>query len=166
MTTGDSAPTNLASSRLASPYSTGGGGVTFEQRVGARYLTLLLTGDGAQELGDGRTVTSVSFQQEPHFAVDDLIVLAKRHEETNSSLALAVGVRRAPRIEANNEDAQKLIADYVKVQLKPSETGLERRWALVVSGQQQHAKQLAELADLAASQTDALSSASTLSRNS
>lgn len=141
--------------RSASPYSTGGGGVTFEQRVGARYLALLLTAEGAQELGDGRTVASVSFQQKPQFAVDDLIIRAKRSNETKPSLVLVIGVRRAPKIEPSNEDTQKLIAEYVSVQLKAPEPGVERRWALVVSGYQQHAKQLAELATLAANQMDA-----------
>ena len=41
-----------ARERGVSPYSTGGGGVTFERRVAAAYLALLLTGEGARELGD------------------------------------------------------------------------------------------------------------------
>ena len=36
-----------------SPYSTGGGGVTFERKVAVQYLTHLLISDGAVGLGDG-----------------------------------------------------------------------------------------------------------------
>ena len=51
------------------PYATGGGGVTFERKVAVQYLTHLLVGDSANELGDGRRVVSVAFQQAPvHFS--------------------------------------------------------------------------------------------------
>ena len=46
-----------------SPYATGAGGVTFERKVAVQYLAHLLVGDGASELGDGRRVVSVAFQQ-------------------------------------------------------------------------------------------------------
>ena len=74
-----------------SPYATGGGGVTFERKVAVQYLAHLLTGDGASELGDGRCVTSVAFQQSPAHPVDDLVVSAAHLGETKSSLLLALG---------------------------------------------------------------------------
>ncbi|MDV7198966.1 hypothetical protein R4172_15555 [Rhodococcus kroppenstedtii] len=46
-----------------SPYATGGGGVTFERKVAVNYLAKMLTGSGASELGGGRFIPSVSFQQ-------------------------------------------------------------------------------------------------------
>ena len=49
--------------RTSSPYSTGGGGVTLERRIGALYLAGLLTGETAPELGDSRAVVGVRFQQ-------------------------------------------------------------------------------------------------------
>ena len=61
-----------------SPYATGGGGVSFERKVAVRYLAHLLVSDGAVELGDGRSVVSVSFQQAPDYPVDDLIIAAAR----------------------------------------------------------------------------------------
>ncbi len=61
-----------------SPYATGGGGVTFERKVAVQYLARLLAGDGASELGDGRRVVSVAFQQAPEHPVDDLVVSAAR----------------------------------------------------------------------------------------
>lgn len=77
-----------------SPYSTGGGGVTFERKVAAGYLTRLLLGDAASKLGDGRHAISVAFQQAPEHAVDDLVVSASRNDETEPSLVLHD--RRAP----------------------------------------------------------------------
>ena len=65
-----------------SPYATGGGGVTFERKVAVNYLARLLAGDGASELGDGRRVVSVSFQQAPEHELDDLVVSAAREGET------------------------------------------------------------------------------------
>jgi hypothetical protein len=144
-----SVPTREASS----PYSTGGGGVTLERRVAARYLGLLLTGGGADELGEGRTVTRVAFQQAPAVAVDDLVVHAAREGDAEPSLELAIGVRRAPNLVRSDEDAQKLLVEYVRALLMPPDER-ERRLALVVAGEQTHAGQVAELADLAARQAD------------
>ena len=59
-----------------SPYSTGGGGVTFERRVAVQYLAHLLVGDSVSELGDSRRLVSVAFQQAPDHPVDDLFVSA------------------------------------------------------------------------------------------
>jgi hypothetical protein len=139
----------------ASPYSTGGGGVTFERRVDALYLALLLTGDGSTELADGRSVVSVAFQQAPEFPVDDLVVHAQRPDETSPSLVLAIGVRRAPRIITSDPDTQHLIVEYVRALLSLPDDGLDHRFALVVAGQQDHARELAELVGLAAQQMKA-----------
>jgi hypothetical protein len=57
--TGSSAPGAEGASaqsdapKAASPYSSGAGSVRLEHRVGPSYLALLLTGDGAAELGEG-----------------------------------------------------------------------------------------------------------------
>ena len=69
-----------------SPYATGGGGVTFERKVAVQYLAHLLVGDGAAELGDGRFVVSVAFQQAPKHSVDDLVIRAARADELEPSL--------------------------------------------------------------------------------
>lgn len=72
----------------SSPYATGGGGVTLERKVAVQYLGLLLTGDGAVEIGDGRIVVGVAFQQAPCHAADDLLISAARPDETKPSLQL------------------------------------------------------------------------------
>ena len=63
MNNGDTDHASPGPAAGVSPYSTGGGGVTLERRVAALYLTLLLTGDNAPELGADRHVVSVAFQQ-------------------------------------------------------------------------------------------------------
>ena len=138
-----------------SPYATGGGGVTFERKVAVQYLAHLLVGHSASELGDGRRVLSVGFQQAPAHPVDDLVVRAARPDELDPSLVLAVGVRRSPQLVSSDESTQKLVRAFVDAVLKAPTDGPEHRWCLIVAGPQPHAKQLAQLADLAAAQMDA-----------
>ncbi|MCP5040436.1 MAG: hypothetical protein GY944_05355, partial [bacterium] len=138
-----------------SSYATGGGGVTFERKVAVGYLTHLLVGDGANELGDGRRIVSVAFQNAPEHAVDDLVVRAIREDETDVSLVLAIGVRRSPKIVQSDESTKKLISDFVRGVADAPAEGPEHRFALVVAGPQTHAQQLAVLADAATSQMDA-----------
>ena len=139
----------------ASPYATGGGGVTFERKVAVQYLAHLLVGDGAQELGAGRRVLSVGFQRSPDFPVDDLVVTAAREDEPQATLSLALAVRRAPKLVQGDRKAQKLVRQFVRTAMDAPEKGMEQRWGLVVAGQQAQAAQVAELADLAAGQMDA-----------
>ena len=138
-----------------SPYATGCGGVTFERKVAVQYLAHLLVGDGASELGDGRCVVSVAFQQAPIHPVDDLVVSAARPDELQPSLVLALGVRRLPDLVQSDESTRKLIRQFVRAVIDSPTDGPEHRFGLVVAGPQQHAKQLAELAGLAATQMDA-----------
>lgn len=146
----DATPTKASLQGVSSPYSSGGGGVSFERRVGAAYLALLLTGDGAPELGSGRAIVRVSFQQAPQSPVDDLVILAARAGEAEPSLHLAVGVRRRPRIIASNDDTRALISAYLRALLSFPADDSEHRFALVVAGPQPHAQQLALLCTRAA----------------
>ena len=138
-----------------SPYSTGGGGVTFERRVAVKYLSLLLTGDGSPELGAGRSVVAVAFQQ--HQAVDDLLVTASDPSEVTASLQLSIAVRRRPKLVKSDPNSQKLVATFVRdVQHSQLDRGKpERALGLVVAGPQTHAEELETLARLADNQTDA-----------
>ena len=138
-----------------SPYATGGGGVTFERKVAVQYLARLLAGDGASELGEGRRVVTVAFQQAPEHPVDDLVVSAARPDEREPSRVLAVAVRRAPDFVASDESTRKLVGAFVDAIGKAPTDGPEHRWCLVVAGAQPHAEQLAELAAHAATQMDA-----------
>jgi hypothetical protein len=138
-----------------SPYPTGGGGVTFERKVAVQNLAHLLVGDGAVELGDGRHVVSVEFQQAPEHSVDDLVIRAARGDDLEPSLVLAAGVRRAPDLVQSDESTRKLIRAFVREIINAPADGPEHRCALVVAGAQEHAEQLAMLADFAYKQMEA-----------
>jgi DNA-binding transcriptional ArsR family regulator len=140
-----------------SPYATGGGGITFERKVAVQYLARLLVGSGAVELGDGRIVVGVAFQQAPEHSVDDLVIHAARADERKPSLVLSVAVRRAPDVVQSDESTKKLIRAFVHEVINAPEDGVERRVALVVAGFQDHAHQLGTLADLASKQAGASS---------
>ena len=147
-------PTSSEGAAAMSPYAAGGGGPTFERKVAVKYLAHLLSGDGAAELGDGRSVVSVGFQQAPEHAVDDLVVRAARVDELEPSLLLAIGVRRKPNLVQSDESTKKLIRSFVDEVIHSPLDGPEHRVALVVAGAQDQAEQLALLADLAAKQMD------------
>ena len=138
-----------------SPYATGGGGVTFERKVAAKYLAHMLVADGAAELGDGRQVVSVGFQQSSAHPADDLVVRAAYADESQPSFVLAIAVRRAPKLLLSNDLTRKLFRELVQLLVNACTSGSELWFALVVSGPQPHAQQLAKLADLASSQDQA-----------
>ena len=137
------------------PYPTGGGGVTFERRVAVQYLAHLLVGDSANEIGDGRRVVSVAFQQAPVHPVDDLVVSAARPDELQRSLVLTIAVRRSPNLVVSDESSRDLIRQFVRAVIDAPTEGPETRLGLVVAGPQRHAEQLAKLAHLASVQMDA-----------
>src|ERR1017187_5499817 len=133
---GEASAWGAPSRRGTHPYSTGGGGVTLERRVAARYLAMLLTRESAEELGKGRVIVSVAFQQAPRHPVDDLVIRAAYPDETEPSLKWCVGVRRVPQVREGHEKTRKLIAEYVRTLLRfpVSADGCEHWLALVVSG--------------------------------
>ena len=137
------------------PYATGGGGFTLEWRVAAVYLAHLLVGDGAGELGDGRRVVSVAFQQAPACPVDDLVVSAASSVDSEPSLVLSLAVRRSPRLVASNESAQRLMRQFVRAVIEAPAGGAEHRVGLIVAGPNKHAEQISMLARHAADQLDA-----------
>ncbi len=138
-----------------SPYATGGGGVTFERKVAVGYLALLLTREGATELGEGRSVVSVAFQQAPDHPIDDLVVRASRAGEGEVGLVLALAVRRAPNIVQSDDSMRKLTREFVRALVSAPTEGTEYRFALMAAGWQVHSSELASLASTAAAQMDA-----------
>ncbi|MBT1192973.1 hypothetical protein [Rhodococcoides kroppenstedtii] len=137
-----------------SPYATGGGGVTFERKVAVNYLAKMLTGSGAAELGGGRFISSVSFQQAPDHAVDDLVVRAQRGDESDPSLVLALAIRREPLLIKSDEKARKLIGTLLSDLGRNLGTDVDHFVGLVVAGPQPHASQLAELSGIARGQSN------------
>lgn len=154
--TGKAGETGAQSSQAGvSPYTTGGGGVTFERKVAVQYLALLLSGNGSHELGDGRSVMSVAFQQAPDHPVDDLVVSAALPDELEPSLVLSLGVRSSPNIVSSDEPTRRLINSFVRAVIEMPANGPEHKFGLVVAGPQQHAAQVGKLAKLAEVQMDA-----------
>ena len=151
----DGSSAAVRSAAATSPYATGGGGVTFERKVAAQYLAHLLVGDGAGELGDGRRVVCVAFQQAPDHPVDDLVVYAASPDDLQPSLMLALGIRRSPKLVPSDQSTRELVQQFVRALLSASTHGPEHRFGLVVAGRRLHAVQLATLADLAKDQMDA-----------
>ncbi len=139
-----------------SPAATGGAGVTFERKVAVQYLAHLLTGNAAPELGDGRRVTSVAFQQAPEHAVDDLVVHAVHPDGLKPPLVLALSVRRSPKIVQSDESSQELFLQFVRAVIEEPSDETEYRFGLVVSGRSKQATQLAQLANIAIGHKDAL----------
>lgn len=139
----------------SSPYATGGGGITFERKVAVRYLACLLTGDAAAEVGDGRSVVSVGFQQAPGWAVDDLVIHAARADESEPSMSLMLAVRRTPNLVVSDVRSRALVRQFVMAAADDTDGEGERRWGLVVAGSPTHAMELKELATHAKTQMDA-----------
>ena len=97
----------------------------------------------------------MDFQQAPDHSADDLVIHAARADDPEPSLVLAVGVRRSPDLVPSDEPTRKLIRAFVREVTSAPADGPEHRCALVVAGAQEHARQLALLADLAFKQKNA-----------
>ncbi|MGW6915001.1 hypothetical protein ACWGB8_14490 [Kitasatospora sp. NPDC054939] len=138
----------------ASPYSTGGGGVTLERRLAAVYLSHLLTGTPVDELGASRSVTRVAFQQAPSYAVDDLVVTAVDPDNPQDSAELLIAARRAPLLTASDESSQQLITQVLKVTTQPTQPPPIRTVAVAVTGNHKPGQQLSLLAHHAHEQSD------------
>ena len=152
---GESASNAMESSAGTSPYSTGGGGFTFERKVAAKYLAHLLVGDTAVEFGEGRRAVSVAFQQAPENPADDLVIRAARPDEPEPSFELGLEVRRSPNLVISNEDARKLVRRFVRAVIDTPNDEMEHGLGLVVAGSRRHAEQLAVLVAHATVQMDA-----------
>src|SRR5205814_8779242 len=106
----------VSSAGHASPYSTGGGGVTLERLYAGSLLAALLTSDPVVGLGDEQTPVQVRFQQHATAAVDDLVVVGEPASGSGTGgRMLLVGVRRNPTITGKNAAFIKLMTDYVRV---------------------------------------------------
>jgi len=83
-------PKSTVDAKIASPFSTGGGGTRFEWLVATSYLVNLLSSEGARGLPATATVVEVRLQQASHnYPVDDVIIIATRGTRT-SKIALQV----------------------------------------------------------------------------
>jgi hypothetical protein len=94
----------------SSPYSTGGGGVSFAQRVAAQYLASMLTGSRRTEAGE-LPVRRVSFQTGPAHPVDDLLVVCT---DDRTQVTLAVACRATPNFVQSDDATVKLVGSLLE----------------------------------------------------
>jgi ribosomal protein S18 acetylase RimI-like enzyme len=135
-------------------YSSGGGGVYFEQRYGALLLSHLLSGAPLFELDDLAAVTSVRFQARDASPVDDFLITGIRSDST--AVTAVVAARHNPKLQKSSKDSRKLLVALLSA-LKDRETvEIEGTWRVVVvcSVTSVHAMQLAEIAAIARNSLD------------
>lgn len=137
--------------RGSSPYSTGGGGVSFAQRVASIYLAGMLTAERRGEASE-LPVNRVSFQTGPAHPVDDLLIECG---DSSSEVTLAVACRATPNFIKSNKDTVKLVGSLLKEIEKHDSLGHEV--AVATAGKSNQWDQLAVLCDIARSHADAKS---------
>ncbi|MEU5943815.1 hypothetical protein ABZ807_32735 [Micromonospora sp. NPDC047548] len=138
---------------VASPYSTGGGGVTFEHDYGGWLLADLLLGRPTAGLGDGFVVQEVWFQQATTSPVDDIVVVGASSAERR---ILSIGVRRNPVFKQSDPKLLRLVSQYLRmvVEFRQELDSGERRLGLAVSATQSHVADLVDLAGVARTQNN------------
>jgi hypothetical protein len=140
--------------KVASPYSTGGGGTVLEHRFGAVLLAHLLLGDPVPALGDDVAPVAVRFQDSRFSPVDDLIVVGDTAD--GAQRRLSIGVRRAPSFTASDESTADLLVSYLRVVTDHWDEASAGRWrlALAVASPNPAVQQVRELAVIARGQPD------------
>lgn len=108
----------------ASPYSTGGGGVTLEHSYAACLLAAVLAGDPVPELGDQLKVSCVRLQASDVSPIDDIVI--EGHNPDRVLHRVSIGVRRDPRLVRSEESSVPLIRDFLRI--------VTDHWAEVCSG--------------------------------
>lgn len=98
-------------SHLSNPFSTGGGGTTFEQLVGMYYLVSLLAADIPRGLNEG-ICYRVGFQQRWNDAIlDDIVVTTRSSDASEHTLVLQVKHEITISTAASNNLFQRVISD-------------------------------------------------------
>lgn len=149
-------PPETGKKQTPSPYATGGGGGTLEHRLGALLLTRLLTGGPIAALNDLAPV-HVAFQQTPTSIVDDFVATAPTADGT-TTIRVAIAARRHPAFITSDKKTNELIATLVAADLAAeadTDPATVDRLCIAVSAWNNGAKQVAELADVARSNTNA-----------
>jgi hypothetical protein len=108
----------------ASPYSTGGGGVTLEHIYAACLLSALLAGDPITELGDSLVVSAIRLQAGDVSPIDDIVIEGK--DSVGDQHRASIGVRRDPALTKSDASSVPLIRDYLRI--------VTDHWADVRSG--------------------------------
>lgn len=133
----------------SSPYSTGGGGVSFANSVAAVYLASMLTGGRRPEACE-LPVRRVAFQTGPVHPVDDLLVACGDDE---SEVTLAVACRATPNFVQSDDETVKLVGSLLAEMEKfDTDTHLV---AVAAAGRSNQWDELSMLSDIARVHADA-----------
>ncbi len=115
----------------ASPYSTGGGGVTLEHTYAACLLAKLLAGEPISELGDNLTVSSIRLQAGDTSPVDDVVV--DGYDPAGDLHRASIGVRRDPELTTSDTLSVPLIRDYLRIVTDHWAAVWEGTWSLTLA---------------------------------
>lgn len=156
LTTGPSGAALLGSQKAkakapdgSSPYSTGGGGVSFANSVAAVYLASMLTGERRPEASE-LPVRRVAFQTGPVHPVDDLLVECW---DDGSEVTMAVACRATPDFVQSDDQTVKLVGSLLAEMEKfDTDTHLV---AVAAAGRSNQWDELATLSDIARVHADA-----------
>jgi hypothetical protein len=133
----------------SSPYSTGGGGVSFAGAVAAVYLASMLTGSRRREASE-LPACRVAFQTGPEHPVDDLLVTCRDGE---SEVTLAVACRATPDFVQSDAETVKLVSSLLaEVEKFDTDT---HQVAVAAAGHSNQWDELATLSDIARVHADA-----------
>ena len=108
----------------ASPYSTGGGGVTLEHVYAACLLSALLAGDPITELGDSLAVSAIRLQASDLSPIDDIVI--EGQDSVGDQHRASIGVRRDPTLTKSDVSSVPLIRGYLRI--------VTDHWADVAAG--------------------------------
>lgn len=133
----------------SSPYSTGGGGVSFAVSVASVYLASMLTGSRRPEASE-LSARRIAFQTGPEHPVDDLLVTCGDDE---SEMTLAVACRATPNFVQSDDETVKLVGSLLAEVEKFNTDG--HHVAVAAVGRSNQWDQLATLSDIARGHADA-----------
>lgn len=133
----------------SSPYSTGGGGVSFAVSVASVYLASMLTGSRRPEASE-LSARRIAFQTGPEHPVDDLLVTCGDDE---SEMTLAVACRATPNFVQSDDETVKLVGSLLAEVEKFNPDG--HHVAVAAVGRSNQWDQLATLSDIARAHADA-----------
>lgn len=133
----------------SSPYSTGGGGVSFADSVAVVYLASMLTGSRRAEASE-LPVRRIAFQTGPEHPVDDLLVTCG---DDASEVTLAIACRATPNFVQSDNETVKLVGSLLaEVDKFDTDT---HQVAVAAAGHSNQWDELDALCDIARAHADA-----------
>ena len=150
----------------ASPFSTGGGGVTFERAVTTIALGSLLLNETFPGLGSGFRVKSVRLQSAAVGPVDDIVILGDA--DSGFERTLSIACRVSPEFRQSDSDTEALLGSLL-TDLREDLAGYrdgQRRLAIAFAGMPEKRREVALLASVASATSTVLDFKQSVARQS